>query len=124
MTPTVVRRRLLLSLLFAILPTPLAAAVAPRRSLATVLLPHIEAARLIGQRYLATAPQERSAAFLTRMLFGETPPGGQGLASRAWLVQAIETGRLRDFANGETVILDGWLLARTEARLCALAALA
>jgi hypothetical protein len=30
---------------------------------------------------------------------------------------------LADFARGDTVLLDGWLLARTEARQCALCSL-
>jgi hypothetical protein len=32
--------------------------------------------------------------------------------------------RRHDFAAGDTVIIGGWILARTEARLCALATLA
>jgi hypothetical protein len=29
----------------------------------------------------------------------------------------------QDFARGDTVLIDGWVLARTECRLCALVAL-
>jgi hypothetical protein len=118
------RRNIVLSLITALLPSPLAAAVAPRQDPVADLLPHAPAARMIGERYLATAPEERSASRLAAALFGSMPPktrADAGALSR--LRQAVDARRRHDFACGDTVILDGWLLARTEARLCALAAL-
>ncbi len=120
----VVRRRDLLALLAALFPSPLAAAVAPSGGPIAGLLRHIKAARAVGVAYLAIAPQERSAAMLSQLLFGGMSTNGPNSdVHTQQLRQAIEARRQRDFANGETVILDGWLMARTEARLCALAAL-
>jgi hypothetical protein len=86
------------------------------------LLPHRDAARRIGWRYLAVAPEERSTPLLRRLLFdgADVDVGPEVLAH---LRRLIDMKRRHDFSTGNTVIFDGWLLARTEARLCALATL-
>jgi hypothetical protein len=78
------------------------------------------AARAIGRRYLAEHPDEADAGRLARRLFG-----GDGAApvTGTALRHAVDAARGRDFAQGDTVLIDGWLLARSEARLCALALL-
>lgn len=92
-------------------------------SSASGLLPHRDAARRIGWRYLAVAPEERSTTRLRRLLFdgADVDVGPEMLAH---LRRLIDMKRRHDFSIGNTVVLDGWLLARTEARLCALATLA
>ena len=120
------RRHVVVSLVAALVPWPLAvsaASQASRRPLLEALLPHMAAARKVGERYLALAPTERCTRRLTAALFGalDHPSAADALPH---LRQIVETRRQQDFARGDTVILDGWLLARTEARLCALAAMA
>jgi hypothetical protein len=78
------------------------------------------AARAIGRRYLAERPHEADATHLARHLFGD---GGAVPVSLADIRQAVVAARNRDFAQGDTVLVDGWLLARSEARLCALSVL-
>jgi hypothetical protein len=60
---------------------------------------------------------------LRRILFdGADVDGGPQML--AHLRRLIDMKRRHDFSIGNTVTVDGWLLARTEARLCALATLA
>lgn len=77
------------------------------------------AARAIGRRYLAAEPGEADAVFLAEQLFGDDRTS----LSLAEMRQAVGAARTRDFANGDTVLIDGWLLARSEVRLCALSVL-
>lgn len=83
------------------------------------------AAATVGRAYLAQRPEERNAPrLLARVL--ETDSGASAMPSlaaadlHAWLRQRSRA----DFAAGRTVWVEGWLLAQTEARLYALAALA
>ncbi len=80
----------------------------------------------IGRAYLATAGEEASPDALAAKI----------LEGRPELAEAVAQGRHADFAaalraaaradreRGDLVVLDGWLLPVTEARLCAVAALA
>jgi len=77
-------------------------------------------ARTMGRRYLVMAPGEGDVARLSALVAGgrqvtELTPA----AARALLADAVR----QDFERFETVELDGWVVSRTEARLCALAAL-
>jgi hypothetical protein len=81
-------------------------------------------ARAVGLAYLARYPEEADAALLTRRLLaglGQEPETAR-LDDRA-LRRRVAARVSADFAEGRTASLDGWLLSRTEARLCALAAL-
>ncbi len=71
---------------------------------------------VIGERYLVQFPDESSVAVLSQLV--DLPrPGAPGAFAAA-------RDRLREeLARGEVVSVDGWVLARTEARLCALVAL-
>jgi len=87
------------------------------------LLPRdFRAARALGERYLEIEPAERSADWLAGELFGDVslltadPRGLDPLKRR------IRAGCARDFRQGDLVLLEGWWLARTEARLLALCA--
>ena len=70
----------------------------------------LTALRQLGVIYLVAHPVERSRALLSHLLIA----GDDGsIPSR--LLRAVA----RDWASNYVVVVDGWLLARTEARLCA-----
>jgi hypothetical protein len=75
----------------------------------------LPALRRLGGIYLRAHPQERSRTRLSHLLIA-TDNGT--IASR--LVSAVA----RDWQYHQVVVVDGWLLARAEARLCALLHLA
>ena len=80
------------------------------------LLPARADAAVLGRAYLAANPAEADLDRLVRQL--------TAMAREPSDLQAAIGDRLRrDFANRDTVRLDGWVLARTEARLCAVCAL-
>ena len=84
------------------------------------------AATAIGRPYLARFPQENALHPLLTALLQKTsvgPDALDGLPSDR-LRRFVREQRERDFAAGDVVILDGWIVARSEARLCALATLA
>lgn len=71
----------------------------------------LTALRRLGTIYLVAHPEERSRALLSHLLVA----GDHGtIPSR--LLNAVA----RDWSSNHVVVVDGWLLARTEARLCAL----
>lgn len=89
------------------------------------LLRDHESAAVVGRAYLRLASHERNAAKLVTSIeegshFGGRFDTASARARREWLDQRVRL----DFAIGNTVQLEGWILARTEARLCALAAVA
>jgi hypothetical protein len=85
------------------------------------LLPRdLRAARALGELYLETQPGERSASWLTRELFGSGLTVDRPRLDL--LKRRIRDSRARDFRRGDLVLLHGWLLPRTEARLLALCA--
>jgi hypothetical protein len=91
------------------------------------LVPHPESARRIGAAYLAAKPQEADVMTLIELLCPELNGRGlnKGLQTppRAQLRQQLAARRNDDFSEGRIVRLKGWIVADTEARLCALVAL-
>ncbi len=89
------------------------------------LLRHRASARRIGRAYLRAHPAEARiealVAGLTAGRGGEPPWAGRA-GSRALRARLQEQIRA-DFAAGRTVGVRGWVLAESEARLFALAAL-
>lgn len=87
----------------------------------TALLRHQSSAKIIGQHYLQHYPHEANAdqllGLITAGVITDANASGQQLRDR--LAQKIR----QDFADERVVKLQGWLLARTEARLCALTTL-
>jgi hypothetical protein len=74
------------------------------------------AARRLGRLYLARHPEEADGAALARDLFGSAGvPGDDRRAAQTW-----EKSCQADFRAARLVALEGWWLARSEARLCAL----
>jgi hypothetical protein len=71
----------------------------------------VVALRQLGAMYLVAHPEERSRQLLSHLLING---GGGAIQSR--LLCAIA----RDWSNHHLALVDGWLLARSEARLCAL----
>jgi hypothetical protein len=90
------------------------------------LFEHRSAAAAIGSAVLQRYPHERDRQWLLAQLLADAPePASRWLQSDDSLLHDWLRQRMRgDFANARTVWVDGWLLAQTEARLCALAALA
>ncbi len=76
------------------------------------LLKDDEQVRLIGRRYLEQHPAEAHTDALERRL-----------AETVRAARDLESCIRNEFARRETVQLNGWILARTEARQCALFAL-
>jgi hypothetical protein len=90
----------------------------------SALLRHVAGAERIGRRYLAMLPADVDRSRLLSM----SP--ALNCALRAVRHQPeVAAGLLRrgineDFRRADTVIVDGWVLAATEARFCAVLALA
>ncbi|MDB5409507.1 MAG: hypothetical protein JWL84_4419 [Rhodospirillales bacterium] len=83
-----------------------------------------ESAAVLGAAYLRQAPGEATPESLVAGLF----PGVTSSALERWsdaaLRSALAQRLAEDFAQSRTVILRGWVLSRSEARLFAAAALA
>jgi hypothetical protein len=86
------------------------------------LLSDPAAARRLGRLYLRQVPAEDHPVILARLTVAY-------LSAQDADINAVDPVSLRrrldarvrgDFASGTTVQLDGWVLSRTEARLCAL----
>jgi hypothetical protein len=83
-----------------------------------------ESAERIGRRYLAMLPADTDKSRLVAM----SPALDHALRAVRHQPE-VAAGLLRqgindDFRRADTVIVDGWVLAATEARLCAVIALA
>jgi hypothetical protein len=89
------------------------------------LLRYEHAARPLGREYLRVMPREASQKVLTARVVERLPGGLRTLdeAGDGRLRELLLQATVKDFGDLETVELQGWVLARTEARLCALAAL-
>ena len=78
----------------------------------------LDSPRILGKRYLDLYPEETQRVLL---LAGRIQSAQLGTSSavRKFLAQQREF----DFRNCEIVIIDGWLLSRTEVEVCALTVL-
>lgn len=81
-------------------------------------LPGEAAVVRLGREYLEGVPDENEAATLLGLLVADAG-NLDDAAARARMLSQIRA----DYAGGRTVILSGWVLSVSEARLCALAAL-
>jgi hypothetical protein len=78
-------------------------------------------ARHLGQRYVAQVPVERDAVVLARLIDAALMDDHAATVDdRAALADALDARIRAEFGAGQIVRVDGWVLARTEARLCAL----
>ncbi len=76
-------------------------------------------ASVLGHRYLEMFPNEESISRLSTLLFGEDLERHPANATWAALNAKVRT----DFETSNIVKIDGWVLARSECRFCALVAL-
>ena len=98
-------------------------AVTPRLLAAESRPAEAASARLIGAWYLENFPGERDRAVLIDRLSAAVPgftPDGGGLSSPTVQAQ-ISQACSDDFIRDDVIAVGGWLFARTELRLCALA---
>ena len=80
---------------------------------------HPDSAARLGRLYLDGAPQEADTAHLLTLIGAAPAATETDEALRARLEARIR----EDFINDDLVAVDGWLVSRTEARLCALVSL-
>jgi hypothetical protein len=73
------------------------------------------ALRQLGESYLVAHPDEADRTQLSRLL----APDGLAVGELAALVRNVE----RDWISHNVTVVNGWVLARTEARLCAMISL-
>jgi hypothetical protein len=69
----------------------------------------------VGRRYLEVEPGDSDPARLARAL----DAAGIDRAD-AGVPSGLRAAAIRDYRSGDTVLLDGWLISRTEARYAAL----
>lgn len=82
------------------------------------------AAGRIGAAYLAAHPEEASPDLLVQQLTGSLGIGSDALpATQSALLRALVNQVEQEYCTAPLVRADGWLLAPSEARLYALAAL-
>jgi hypothetical protein len=65
----------------------------------------------MGAKYREQFPEESSERVLARTLFGDSDNLSQ---------DKLEAMVRADFSEGRTVVIEGWVLSKTEARQCAL----
>jgi hypothetical protein len=88
----------------------------------TQLFKNQSSARIVGKAYLAVFPEEEILDYLVSKLALEEHPVSPNFLDRCLNPQhhAIRSRIRRDFDTGDCVQIHGWMLSRTEARLCAL----
>ena len=75
----------------------------------------LDSPRILGKRYLALYPHEKQRALLLAARIQSSQP-----RTSSALRELLARQREFDFQNDEIVIIDGWLLSRTEVEVCAL----
>jgi hypothetical protein len=86
------------------------------------LLPDARRVRVLGRSYRAQFPAEDHPGVLTELIGAALGNGGAAPVNHAALLSVLDAQVRSEFAAGNMVQVDGWVLARTEARLCALCA--
>ena len=83
-----------------------------------------DAVMTIGQWYLQNFPQESEVSHLLELLERSVPGVSAHYMAGDLKLDPVVVRRAcgDDFATGDTEFVKGWLMARTELRLCALAA--
>jgi len=95
-----------------------------RADLAGVFGSQMASAIAIGRRYLDACAVECDSDLLVDAWFSQVPGIRGGAETGAHDLIAFFQDRFADdFERGDTVTVDGWVLSRSEARLCALCAL-
>ena len=94
------------------------------RKMLSELFSHHESACAVGREYLRLLPASEASAERLLHLLRRADGTPFSVASPAVVRVLIREAQRSDFTEGRTVMVDGWILSRTEASLCALAALA
>lgn len=106
---------------------PLGRPLAPGARLAAALA-HSDAAARVGRAALAGSHVERDVVGLLAGLRSCVPDLDDALRNGTDddIRAALDAGRRREFAGhgADVILIDGWVVARSEARVCALIALA
>lgn len=84
---------------------------------------HPADAAALGRRWLQTESARADVASLLQQLLDDTPLWRAALRSPGAIRELAAERTALDFSKGATIELDGWVLSRTEIRLCAIAAL-
>ena len=87
---------------------------------AAELFSSLEAARRLGTAYLARRPSERGERQLVELLEASSPAWREVWDGSGDVSKIARDESRRDYADGRVVLIDGWFLSLTEARLCAL----
>jgi hypothetical protein len=82
-----------------------------------------ESARVIGAKYLERSPAEEDLDVLIDSVLSPAAERTSDTGDGVDYWQIISANRANDFEHGRMTAIDGWLLSKTEARLCAIAAL-
>jgi hypothetical protein len=96
-------------------------AEAPLDERIAALFQHRQSAQRLGRAYLAAHPDEDAPRLLDRLIHLDR--------NRSWwkgiddLGRALAAACSSDFGAGRVVRVEGWVLAETEARACALVAI-
>jgi hypothetical protein len=85
------------------------------------LFPVPDHAITVGRHYLREHPDQSRRAYFPDELQMELET--LVAADHDLMIRRIDELRQRDFSAGRTVLVDRWVLSRTEAQLCALRAL-
>jgi hypothetical protein len=82
-------------------------------------------AKIVGAEYLRSVPSEAKAKLLIDLIC--SCDGGQHAeftqADKRKLLELLRVRQRQDFEHGRVVNVRGWILSKTECRVCALAAL-
>jgi hypothetical protein len=84
-----------------------------------------KSAKLVGLEYLRTVPSEGKLSLLVDLIcsFDEAQRGEFAQADKHQLKELLLLRQRDDFEHERVVNVRGWILSKTECRLCALAAL-
>ena len=84
-----------------------------------------KSAKIVGKEYLRVVPGEADTEALLNLICSFQPHWRTDLikADRATLLQMFRRQQAHDFESGAIIKVHGWILSRTEGRLCALSAL-
>ena len=76
--------------------------------------------RDIGIKYRSSFPEENSKEVITQLILSRSIGESIKVSEKKKLSEAIRKKTFLDFSDNQTVIINGWILSKTEALQCAL----
>jgi hypothetical protein len=76
--------------------------------------------RDIGITYRSSFPEENSKEVITQLILNGSISKSIKISEKKKLSEAIRKQTFLDFSDNQTVIINGWILSKTEALQCAL----